>query len=300
MPEKAALYCRLSNDYYDSESIQNQKELLMQYAQQKNWEIVGIYCDENISGLENNRPAFQQMLEEAKQGKFSIILCKTQSRFTRNMTTAEKYFNDLFPMWGIRFVTVVDQIDTKDKKNKKTRQINALVNEWYCEELSENIKRVFYQKQKQGQFLGNYAPYGYQKSMEDKHKLVIDKTVAPVVRFIFEQYALEQKSYAAIAALLTSQKIPTPSQYKQTQQKDRNRKGIKNMGIWSASTIRHILHNAVYIGDMVQNKENKISYKSKKVVQVSPEKWVIVKNTHEAIISYDIFVRCNTLMSKKN
>ena len=158
----------------------------------------------------------------------------------------------------------------KDKKNKKTRQINALVNEWYCEELSENIKRVFYQKRKQGQFLGNYAPYGYQKSMEDKHKLVIDKTVAPVVRFIFEQYALEQKSYAAIAALLTSQKIPTPSQYKQTQQKDRNRKGIKNMGIWSASTIRHILHNAVYIGDMVQNKENKIIEKRSMYMKSAP------------------------------
>lgn len=292
MPEKVALYCRLSNEYYHSESIQNQKLLLVEYAHQKNWEIFDIYCDENISGLENNRPAFQRMLTEAQQGKFSIILCKTQSRFTRNMATAEKYLNYLFPIWGIRFVTVVDQIDTKNKRNKKTRQINALVNEWYCEELSENIKKVFYQKQKQGQFLGNYAPYGYQKSPDDKHKLVIDKTVAPIVRLIFEQYVFEKKSYAAIAAFLTSKGVPTPSQYKQMQQKDTGRKGIKNVGIWSASTIRHILHNAVYMGDMVQNKENKASYKSKKVVPVPPEKWVTVKNTHEAIIPYDIFVLC--------
>lgn len=295
MPEKVAIYCRISNEYNkknQSESIQNQISLLTQYAYQNNWSIFDIYYDENYSGLDDNRPAFKHMLQCAKKGLFSIILCKTQSRFTRNMTTAEKYLHYIFPIWGIRFIAVVDKIDTLDSQNKKTRQINALVNEWYCEELSQNIKKVFRQKQMQGQYLGNYAPYGYQKSPSDKHKLIIDNITAPIVHFIFEQYAFEKKSYSSIAKFLTNQKIPTPAQYKAMQNKDIGRKGIKNKGIWSASTIRNILHNAVYVGDMVQNKENKISYKSNKVVAIPPKNWIVVQNTHTAIVSKQLFALC--------
>lgn len=295
MPEKVAIYCRISNEYNrenQSESIQNQILLLTQYAHQNNWSIFDIYCDENYSGVDDNRPNFVRMLQYAQKNAFSIILCKTQSRFTRNITTAEKYLHYLFPIWGIRFITVVDKTDTNDKYNKKTRQINALVNEWYCEELSQNIKKVFRQKQLQGQYLGNYAPYGYQKSSLDKHKLIIDNTTAPIVNFIFEQYGIEKKSYYSIAKLLTYQKIPTPSQYKSMQNKDVGRKGIKNKGIWSASTIRNILHNAVYVGDMVQNKENKISYKSNKVAAVPSKDWIVVHNTHDAIVSKQLFALC--------
>ena len=254
--------------------------------------IYDIYCDENYSGLYDNRPDFKRMLNDAENGCFSIILCKTQSRFTRNIVTAEKYLHHLFPAWGIQFVTIVEHINSNDRQNKKTMQINSLINEWYCEELSENIKKVFRQKQKQGQFLGNYAPYGYQKSSENKHKLVIDKNTAHIIQFIFEQYAYQKKSYATIAQMLTSQNIPTPSQYKMLQGKDMGRKGIKQYGVWSASTIRNILHNGVYIGHMIQNKENKINFKCKKVVGVSKENWIVAKNTHEPIITYDLFMLC--------
>ena len=295
MQKKVAIYCRISNKYHtntESESIQNQKQILKNYAQKKHWTIYDIYCDENYSGLYDNRPDFKRMLNDAENGCFSIILCKTQSRFTRNIVTAEKYLHHLFPAWGIQFVTIVEHINSNDRQNKKTMQINSLINEWYCEELSENIKKVFRQKQKQGQFLGNYAPYGYQKSSENKHKLVIDKNTAHIIQFIFEQYAYQKKSYATIAQMLTSQNIPTPSQYKMLQGKDMGRKGIKQYGVWSASTIRNILHNGVYIGHMIQNKENKINFKCKKVVGVSKENWIVAKNTHEPIITYDLFMLC--------
>lgn len=295
MLQKVALYCRISNEdssYQESESIQNQKLLLINYAKEKNWSVFDIYCDENYSGLDDKRPDFCRMLSDAQKGLFSIILCKTQSRFTRDILTAEKYLHQAFPLWGIRFVTVVDQVDTHYKENKKSRQINSLINQWYCEELSENIKKVFYQKQLKGQFLGNYAPYGYQKSSKNKHQLLIDETTAPIVRFIFEQYAFYKVSYQAIASFLTNQKIPTPSQYKLSQGKDMGRKGVKHPGIWSASTIRRILHNPVYIGHMVQGKEKKISYKFKKVVAVPKQNWIVVKNTHAPIISETVFSLC--------
>lgn len=292
MSTKIAIYCRISNNNHSSESIQNQTALLTDYAQKQHWEIFDIYCDENYSGLDNNRPDFKRMLNDAKNGHFSIILCKTQSRFTRNRATAEKYLHYLFSIWNIRFIALVDNIDTYYSQNKKTRQINALINEWYCEELSQNIKKVFRQKQRQGQFLGSYAPYGYQKSTTDKHKLVIDDNTSPIVQFIFAQYAYQNQSYTSIAKMLTEKKIPTPAQYKAMQNKDTNRKGIKHKGIWSPSTIRHILHNAVYIGHMVQNKENKISYKYKKVCVVPKNDWIVVQNTHKPIISYETFALC--------
>ena len=129
MSEKVAIYCRISNEYNrenQNESIQNQILLLTQYAHQRNWSIFDIYCDENYSGLDDNRPNFKRMLQYAQKNAFSIILCKTQSRFTRNITTAEKYLHYLFPVWGIRFITIVDNIDTNDNIESLMEQLNNL------------------------------------------------------------------------------------------------------------------------------------------------------------------------------
>lgn len=307
MPEKAAIYCRISiEDGKDteSESIHNQKILLTEYAKKKHWDIFDIYCDENYSGMDDNRPDFIRMIKDAQKGCFSVILCKTQSRFTRNIITAEKYLHHQFLLWGIRFVTLIDGTDSFQKQSKKIMRMNSLINEWYCEELSENIRKVFHQKQIQGQFLGNYAPYGYQKSQTDKHKLEIDPNTAAIVHYIFQQYAIYHKSYSKIAETLTNNKIPTPAQYKAMQGKDTGRK-VKQKGVWSCSSIRRILHNPVYIGHMVQNKETKINYKSKKVVAVPPKNWVVVYHTHEAIICTKLFLLCNqkrnqTVKKQKN
>jgi len=131
---KAALYCRLSEEDKnklaktdDSESIQNQKTLLLQHAMDKGWEVYSIYSDDDYTGSDRNRPAFSQLLQDAENGKFDIVLCKTQSRFTREMELVEKYIHGLFPIWGIRFVSIVDNADTEVKGNKKARQINGLI-----------------------------------------------------------------------------------------------------------------------------------------------------------------------------
>ncbi|WP_304507778.1 recombinase family protein [Anaerotignum sp.] len=294
---KAALYCRLSVEDgtgEESESIRNQRMMLIAYAQKNGWEIYDIYEDEDYSGLREDRPAFCRMLKEAKAKKFEIILCKTQSRFTRSAATAEIYLHEKFPLWGIRFVTVIDGVDTAKKENKKARQINSLVNEWYCEELSENIRSVLRRKMELGQFLGNYAPYGYEKDAENRHRLVILEGEARVVRYIAKLY-LSGLSCKKIAERLTWENIPTPSQEKQERGQDLGRKPCAH---WGGGTVRKILINPVYIGHMIQGKEQKISYKSKKTVEVPMENWVVVKNTHAPILSDKVFEKVQKKMKK--
>ena len=144
-----ALYVRLSEEDRnkrfetdDSNSIQNQKAMLLQYAMEQGWEVYDIYNDDDYTGSDRKRPAFNRLLKDAEEHKFDVILCKTQSRFTRELELVEKYIHGLFPLWGNRFIGIVVNADTANKGNKKSRQINGLVNEWYLEDMTENIRRV--------------------------------------------------------------------------------------------------------------------------------------------------------------
>ncbi len=294
---KVALYCRLSVEDgtgEESESIRNQRLLLISYAQKNGWEIYDVYEDEDYSGLREDRPAFCRMIADAKNRRFEIILCKTQSRFTRSASTAEIYLHERFPLWGIRFVTVVDGVDTAKRENKKARQINSLVNEWYCEELSENIRSVLRKKMELGQFLGNYAPYGYEKDANDRHHLVICNEEATVVRYIAELY-LSGLSCKKIAVQLSLENIPTPSQQKQSRGQDLGRRPCSQ---WGSGTVRKILTNPVYIGHMVQGKEQKVSFKSQKTIEVPRQRWVVVEHTHEAILSEKTFANIQKKMDQ--
>ena len=298
--ELAAIYCRLSvedreKETSESESIRNQRALLLNYAAEKGWAVYDVYADEDFSGLREDRPAFQRMLADARNGCFSIILCKTQSRFTRNAMTAEKYLHEKFPLWGIRFITAVDHVDTAYRANKKARQINSLVNEWYSEELSENIRAVFRRKMEEGKFLGNYAPYGYRKDPSCRHRLLIDQETAPVVGKIYDLY-LSGLSCKMIAERLTELAVPTPSQVKKNRGEDMGRKDCLQ---WSAGTVRKILKNAVYLGHMVQGKESKMSFKEKKVREMPENSWIVVENTHPAIIDRAIFDEVGRMMTDK-
>ena len=298
--EKVAIYCRLSvedkeKEAVESESIRNQRALLLDYAAMQGWSVYDIYADEDYSGLREDRPEFQRLLQDGGNGCFSIILCKTQSRFTRNAVTAERYLHEKFPLWGIRFVTLVDHVDTAFRANKKARQINSLVNEWYSEELSENIRAVFRRKMEEGKFLGNYAPYGYRKDPADRHHLVIDGETAPIVQRIYDLY-LSGLSCKMVAEKLTAEQIPTPSQVKKTRGEDMGRKDCLR---WSAGTIRKILQNPVYLGHMVQGKEVKISFKEKKVREMPKNKWFVVRNTHESVIKEEKFAEVGRRMLLK-
>ena len=266
---KCAIYCRLSeedrNKQYksdDSESIQNQKSILIKYALAQNWEIYNIYSDDNYAGADRNRPEFKRLLKDAENKVFDIILCKTQSRFTRELELVEKYIHGLFPIWGIRFISIVDNADTENKGNKKARQINGLVNEWYLEELSENIKAVFTNKRKEGYHIGAFALYGYKKDPQKKGHLIIDEEVAPIVREVFNLY-IEGYGKTAIARMLNDRGIPNPTEYKRLQ--GLRYKPPKNSTLWHYYNISDMLTNEMYIGNMVQGKYGSVSYKTKRM-----------------------------------
>lgn len=308
MKNAVALYCRLSveDDNLEeggvSESIKNQKLLLNSYASNQGWDIYDIYCDEDLKGFDRDRPQFKRLLKDAEKGYFNIVLCKHQSRFTRDMEVVEKYINGRFILWGIRFVSIVDNVDTNIKGNKKARQINSLINEWYSEDLSENIRATFRKKMEAGQFLGSFACYGYKKCPEDRHKIVIDHEAAKVVKEIYKLY-LNGHGASKIANILTLKKIPTPAQYKKLKDmKYANPTShiiSEKYGAWNPGTVKRILANEAYIGKLIQGREKKLSYKSKKVVKAPKSEWVIIPNNHSPIIDKKTFTTVREIAKSK-
>lgn len=286
---RVAIYCRLSDEDKNkqgdnSESIQNQKSLLTNYARQKGWQIYRIYCDENYSGIDSQRPEYNRMLEDAEKGRFDIILCKTQSRFSRNMEHIEKYINGKLQEWGVRFVSVVDNADTDVKYNKKARQINGLINEWYLEDLSDNVKAVLQNKHKEGKSTRAFMPYGLKKSPTDKNKVEIDENTAPVIRRIFKEF-LQGTSTSKIADKLNTDGISSPQKYKMVSgEKLKLPKPCKSEK-WTQQAIIRILKNPMYAGDLVHNIYSKPSYKSKRVVKNQRSDWCVIPDNHPAIIS---------------
>lgn len=300
---KAAIYCRLSKEDEDkigeSESIQNQKSMLLQYAIEKGFDIYQIYSDEDYSGIDRNRPAFNSMLQAASEHQFDVVLAKTQSRFTRDMELVEKYLHGKFMEWGIRFIAVVDHVDTNDTANKKSRQINGLINEWYLEDLSTNVRSVLDHKRKEGLFIGSFALYGYCKDPEAKGKLVVDPEAAEIVKRIFSM-ALSGIGAHKIARILNDEKVPSPTAYKQMN-------GIhyhiaaknRNVGLWSSPTVYQMLHNQTYAGNLVQGRHKKISYKTEKTMWLPKSQWIVVENTHEPIIDMETFETVQMMLKER-
>ena len=228
------------------------------------------------------------MIEAAKQKKFQIVLCKSQSRFTRDMELVEKYIHGLFPIWGIRFIAVADNADTEVKGNKKARQINGLVNEWYLEDLSENVRMVFDLKRREGKYIGGFPIYGYRKDPADKNHIIPDPEAAEVVRQIF-QWSLEGHGRQSIAHLLNQQGVPNPTRYKAERGWTCNHPMKNNFGLWNKVTIGRILTNEMYTGVMIQGRRKKVSYKSKVIIDTPEDQWYRVEGTHEAIIDRATF-----------
>ena len=305
MNMKAAIYCRLSEEDRnkqfetdDSNSIQNQKAMLLQYAMEQGWEVYNLYSDDDYTGSDRRRPEFNRLLEDAKAHRFDIVLCKTQSRFTRELELVEKYIHGLFPIWGIRFVSIVDNADTANKGNKKSRQINGLVNEWYLEDMSENIRSVLTNRRQNGFHIGAFALYGYQKDPDQKGHLIIDEEAAAVVREVFTLFS-QGYGKTAIARMLNDRGIPNPTEYKRLHGLRYQQPKRKNSTLWKYFAISDMLTNEIYIGNMVQGKYGSVSYKTKQNKPRPQSEWYRVEGTHKAIIDRPLWNRVQSMIAER-
>jgi len=301
---KVGIYCRLSEEDRhkkakedDSESIQNQKSMLLRYAVDNDWDIYNIYSDDDFAGADRNRPQWNRLLEDAEKRKFDIVLCKSQARFTREIAMVEDIIHGLLPELGIRFISIADNADTENEGNKKSRQINGLVNEWYIEDLSKNIKSVFDDKRGKGEHIGSFALYGYLKNPEQKGHLIIDEEAAEVVREVFTLYA-NGYGRTAIARTLNDRGVPNPTEYKRLKGVHYKSPKHKTGKLWQYYSITKMISNEMYIGTMVQGKYGSVSYKTKKNKPKPKESWFRVENTHEPIISRDLWDRVQELIQQ--
>jgi len=287
-----AIYCRISiedrNKAADdaSASIQNQQAMLRDYCKSHGWDIAGIYTDDGYSGTDRRRPGFCRMLRDCEKGGIDIVLCKDQSRFSRDTVVIEEYLSDRFPEWGVRFIGIADNADTDSESYGTMRLFASAYNEMYVRDISSKIRRTLASKREQGQFIGAFAPYGYRIDPDDRHHLVTDEAAAAVVRRIFELY-VSGAGYRTIVRVLNGDGILSPSAYKRQQGSryvNRNAELSSSGDMWTQSTIARILGNEVYTGTLVQGRSHSISYKNRKRRKVDKAEWVRTAGAHEAVI----------------
>jgi len=279
-----ALYVRLSRDDEnegDSNSIAHQIEILTKYARDHGIANYKIYKDDGYSGTSFKRPGFQEMLADIEAGLVSMVVVKDMSRFGRNYLEVGLYTEIRFPEMGVRFIAVNDGVDSDDQMGNDFTPFRNIINEWYAKDTSKKIRAVFRNKGMSGQRLAVNAPYGYIKG-EDGH-LLVDEETAPVVELIF-QLCVEGNGPGKIARMLKEREIPTPGTITFQRTGQTSRYFPDDPCRWNPATVLSILGQDAYLGRTTNFKTTKLSYKSKKTVINSPDKWAVFEGTHEAII----------------
>ncbi|MDY5436267.1 recombinase family protein [Peptostreptococcus porci] len=299
----AVMYLRLSKEdgeKVESNSISNQREMINAYARKNQFTIVGEYVDDGYSGANFDRPNFKEMIKDAYDKKFDTIIVKDLSRFGRDYIEAGKFIQRIFPENGIRFISVNDNYDSKSADMNDTHlilPIKNFINDSYCRDISNKVKSSQKIKREKGDYISAFAPYGYKKSDENKNKLMVDEQAAPNIKNIFDMKLMGYSS-KAIADELNHLGVLTPRKYKESQGFKCN--GFQNIkgGNWSAKAVNRIIENEVYIGNTLQGKSITLNYKNKKQIEKEKEEWIRVENTHEAIISKEIFAIANTMLKR--
>lgn len=304
---KAALYIRLSRedgDKAESNSVTSQREILKEYLKlHPDIELYDFYVDDGWSGTTFDRPDFKRMMEDVYSGRVNCVIVKDLSRFGRNYTDAGYYLDNVFTRCQIRFIALNNGVDTAtNHMNAATRCITVgvqnVINESLAATTSVNVRGTLNVNREQGKFIGSFAAYGYLKDPTDHHRLVIDPETAPVVQLIFQKF-LDGRSIIGIAKDLNELGIPNPTRYKQLKGFNyRHPAGQKLDGLWPDSSVRRILRNEVYIGNMVQGKTTTISYKISKCRNIPPSDWIVVEGTHEAIIDRETFEKAQSLFNQ--
>lgn len=287
----AGIYVRLSQEDMragESLSIEHQKLILTKYVREQGWNLVDTYVDDGFSGTDFNRPSVQRLLSDAQTGRINLIICKDLSRFGRNYIEVGQYIDYIFPLHNIRFIALNDNVDTanRDSNAMEMMPVINLFNEWHASSTSKKIKAVNLANAKAGKYTCANAAYGYTKADDEKHTPIIDPEAAEVVRRIFKLRS-QGMSPRAIGDQLNAENIPIPSDYRC------QKKGIVNTKytrhLWTQVQIRQILDNPIYLGKLAMMRVTSVSYKKHKKVRKDPSEWVVTEDTHEAIISQELW-----------
>lgn len=300
---KAACYLRLSRedgDKSESDSISNQRSLINDFVNQKTGiKLIKEYVDDGYSGTNFDRPSFKRMMEDVKAGKINCIIVKDLSRLGRNYIETGRYLERIFPFIGVRFISVLDRYDSADESNDADQIIipfKNLINDSYCRDISTKIRSQLDVKRKSGKFIGSFACYGYCKDPKDNNHLIVDPVAADIVRQIF-QMKLDGFNSQRIADALNAMGVLPPAEYKRSNGLNYDSGFRIGSGVgWSPTSVNRILANEIYIGTMVQGTNRKISYKIKQTRAVPKEDWIRVENTHEPIVSKEIFEEVQRLL----
>ena len=301
---KAGLYLRLSKEddvsKDESDSISSQRELLLSFIKKDpKIDIYNIYVDDGYSGTTFDRPNFQRMWEDIKNGRINCVVVKDLSRFGRNTIETSNYIEVIFPMLKVRFISLTDQIDSylnPQSINGLLVPFKNIMNDEYARDISVKVKSAQNTYRNKGLFIGSFPSYGYIKDPNDKHKLIIDEEASAVVKQIFQMY-LSGMGFLTIAKKLTNDRVKSPFEYKVQKGYNYKTPVAKNKyHIWRDTTIQRILTNQMYVGDMVQGTRSVINYRNHKIKPKSKEEWVIVRNTHEAIISREVFDKVQNML----
>ncbi len=287
---RVGIYIRLSESdedksyESDSESVINQRHLLMDYVRENGFTFIDEYVDDGYTGTNFDRPSFQRLLKDIESGRINCVITKDLSRLGRDYIKCGYYVEQYFPQKKIRYISILDQVDTfLECANNDIAPFKALFNDMTSKDTSKKIRSILRNKKEQGKFIGSKPCYGYMRDPLDKGHLIPNPEVAPVVKKIFNM-AYSGTGISDIVSYLNDNNIKCPSAYKGTKLSVRQK-----CNQWTISSVNKILKNRMYTGDMVQNVQTKLSYKSQKKVSLEKEFWIIVENTHEPLVSKTIF-----------
>ena len=294
------IYIRLSQEdkdkkyESDSESVINQKELLRNYVKNNNFNLVKEYVDDGFSGTDFERPGFKSLLEDINNKKINCVIVKDLSRLGRDHVMTGYYIETFFPENNIRFISILESFDSfKNQASNDSSTFIIACNDYYSKQNSIKIRNVLNEKRKSGKFVGSLPCYGYMRDPKDKGHLIPNPETAPIVKKIFKWRA-DGIGPTEIANRLNKLHVVTPSGYKKTNYSSR----LIDRDNWNISTVKKILINRIYTGDLVQHTQTKVNYKSKKKITLDEKLWIVVENTHEPLVDKDTFDYVNNLRKR--
>lgn len=303
----AALYARVSHEDNSTEySMENQKKRLYDFVDtyEDEFQSTELYVDIGASGSNSDRKHFSRMLKDIKEKKVNCVIVKDLSRMSRNYYEAGYYLDYLFSSLNVRFISLeyptLDSYKSPELMNSVMIPMQNVVNDDFCRQTSIKIRNILKMKREKGEFVGAFAPYGYNKHPKFKHQLIIDEDAAGVVRMIFHWFVYDRISQHNIVRKLNSLGILTPCAYKQAKGLPYYNYSInKGKLLWNLSTVRNILSNQMYIGNMVQGRQRSKNYKHKMLENVPEDEWVIVQGTHKPVVELDTFEKAQNVLSRR-